>query len=39
MKSTDNPESTPTFAGEIFDVVVPYTNSVADVSDSADIFD
>ncbi|WP_304968288.1 hypothetical protein [uncultured Duncaniella sp.] len=38
MKSTDNPESTPTFAGEIFDVVVPYTNSVADVSDSADIF-
>lgn len=39
MKSTDNPESTPTFAGEIFDVAVPYTNSVADVSDSADIFD
>lgn len=39
MKSTDNPESTPTFAGEIFDVVVPYTNSVANVSDSADIFD
>lgn len=39
MKSTDNPESTPIFAGEIFDVVVPYTNSVADVSDSADIFD
>lgn len=39
MKSTDNPESTPIFAGEIFDVVLPYTNSVADVSDSADIFD